>query len=207
MAREYWAAFGGGSLGAKSGLAPTFIVFINGSGSGIVSPAITEPGSKGLYKFAYDATQTISFILDGATTGLAASDRYIPGVVEAQDNFGITLVGIGATVGGIGATLFGVGTTLAGMGNTLLGIGASQLAQGVTLAGLGALIGSTASSFGSTSVDPVDLFGFLKRAQEFNEGNQTYIKSTGILDFYSRGSSTLLREKTVSDTTTQTTKT
>lgn len=193
MARDYWAAFGGGSLGAKSGLAPTFITFINGSGSGIVSPAITEPGTKGLYKFSYDATQTIAFILDGATTGLAASDRYVSGTLEPQDNFGITLAAIG--------------TTTAGMGVTLSGLGVTVSAIGTSLGSLAVLIGSTASSFGSTSVDPGDLFGMLKRLQEFQEGNNTYIKATGILDFYSRGSSTLLREKTVSDNSTQTTKT
>jgi hypothetical protein len=200
MARDYWAAFGGGSLGAKSGLAPTFITFINGSGSGIVSPAVTEPGSKGLYKFSYDATQTIAFVLDGATTGLASTDRYISGTIEAQDNIGITLVGIGASG-------FARGVTLSAIGTTLLGMGATLGSMGSTLSGLGLFIGSTSSSFGSTSSDPVDLFGYLKRAQEFWEGNQTYAKATGILDFYSRGSSTLLREKTVSDNTTQTTKT
>jgi len=185
MARDYWAAFGGGSLTTKSGLAPTFVTFINGSGSGIASPVITEPGSKGLYKFSVDVTQTIAFVLDGATTGLAASDRFVVGVLEPQDNFGITL-------SAVSVSLASMGTTLLSVGNTLIGFGLS--------------IGSTASSFGSTSVDPVDIFGFLKRAQEFQEGNETYYKATGILDFYSRGSSTLLREKTITDSSTSTNK-
>lgn len=198
--RNYWAAFGGGSLGAKSGLAPTFITFINTSGSGIVSPAITEPGSKGLYTFAYDATQTIAFVLDGATTGLAASDRYVSGVLDPYDTFGVTLNAISATQAAQSTLMANMGATLTAGGVTLAAIGSS-------LSGIGSLIGSTASSFGSTSVDPVDLFGFLMRAQEFMEGNQTYAKSTGILDFYSRGSSTLLIEKTITDDSTSTTKT
>jgi len=201
MARDYWAAFGGGSLGAKSGLAPTFITFINGGGSNIAAPSVTEPGSKGLYKFSYDATQTIAFVLDGATTGLVSSDRFVSGVIEAQDNFGITLTAIGTTTAGMGVSLTalgvtfgGFGTSLVAMGDTLAGMGVTFSGFGVSLLNLGSLIGTTASSFGSTSVEPGDLFGFLRRAQEFQEGNQTYIKATGILDFYSRGSSTLLRE-------------
>lgn len=253
---EYFARFGGASLAAQTGLAPTFVAFINGGGSNVTPPSITEPGSKGLYYFTYNATNAIAFVLDGATTNLTPNDRYIPGVLYAMDNMGAsftvmggslavmggsliamgstlsgmgsTLFGIGATVGGMGATLsgmgstlFGVGATIGGMGNTLGGVGVSLAAmgvsvtaQGTTLAAIGATVssiglglGSTASSFGSTSADPVDLFGLLKRAQEFWEGNQTYTKATGVLDFYSRGSSTLLREKTVSDDSTSTTKT
>ena len=67
-------------------------------------------------------------------------------------------------------------------------------------------IGSTASSYGSTSVDPVDLYGFLKRARELSEGNQIYTKATGILDMYVRSGVTLLIEKTITDTSTTTTK-
>lgn len=69
------------------------------------------------------------------------------------------------------------------------------------------LIGDTASSFGTSSVDPTSVFGFLKRAQEDREGNETYVKASGILDTYSRGSSVLLVQKTISDTSTETTKT
>ena len=67
-------------------------------------------------------------------------------------------------------------------------------------------IGSTASSFGSTSVNPGTLYGLGKRIQEFLEGNQTFNKTNGVWDIYSRGSSTLLVEKTLTDTSTQTTR-
>jgi hypothetical protein len=91
-------------------------------------------------------------------------------------------------------------TSLTNQGLTLVGVG-------ISLGALGNLIGSTASSFGSTSIDPTTLFGFLMRAQEMAEGNQVYTKATTLLDFYNRGSSTLLREKTITDNTTSTTKT
>ena len=68
------------------------------------------------------------------------------------------------------------------------------------------LLGTTASSFGTNLVDPVSVFGFLKRAQEVSEGNETYTKASGLLDTYSRGSSQLLIEKTISDDNTSTVK-
>jgi hypothetical protein len=61
-------------------------------------------------------------------------------------------------------------------------------------------IGNSVSSFGDSSTDPSTLFGFAKRVQEFQEGNATYNKSTLTWDVYSRGSSTLLVEKTLSNT-------
>jgi len=204
--RDYWAVFGSGAPSTKSGLAPSFITFVNGSGSGITPPSISEPGTKGLYKFAYDATQTIAFVLDGATTGLATSDRYVTGTLDPQDMFGVTLTAMSATLAAQGLLLTGLGNTTTALGNTLVALGMTNVALGLS-SPLYALIGTTASSFGATGVDPVDLFGFLKRAQEFNEGDQAYTKATGILDFYSRGSSTLLREKTIADSSTTTTKT
>lgn len=172
MARDYWFAFGGGTTTANSGLQPTFITFMNDLGSGYAAPSITEIASKGLYLCQYQATQTIVFTLDGATTGLVATDRYINGVFDPADTFAATLVPIGNS-----------------------------------LAGMALAIGTTASSYGSTSIDPVDLYGYLKRNLEFNEGDKLYTKATGLLDYYIRGggiTGTLLREKTVSDSTTQT---
>ena len=67
-------------------------------------------------------------------------------------------------------------------------------------------IGTTSDSFGSTASDPSTVLGYLKRNQEVLEGNSSYAKSTGIWSIYSRGSSTLLREKTLTNNTTQATK-
>lgn len=67
--------------------------------------------------------------------------------------------------------------------------------------------GLSTDSFGSTSVDPTTIFGYIKRLLEFLEGNATYTKSSGAWNVYSRGSSTLLRVKTLADSTTSSTKT
>lgn len=68
-------------------------------------------------------------------------------------------------------------------------------------------VGTTADSFGSTSLDPSTILGYLKRNLEFQEGDSVFTKSTAIWDIYSRGSSTLLREKDLTNTTTSATKT
>lgn len=60
-------------------------------------------------------------------------------------------------------------------------------------------IGSTASSFGTTNTDPSTVFGYLKRIQENLEGNMSFTKASGALSILSRGSSTLLATKTVTN--------
>lgn len=68
-------------------------------------------------------------------------------------------------------------------------------------------LGYNTDSFGSTSVDPSTVFGYLKRGLEINEGDATFNKSSSIWTMLSRGSSTLLRSKALSNTTTSATKT
>lgn len=72
-------------------------------------------------------------------------------------------------------------------------------------------IGTTASSFGSTATDPSTVFGFLKRMQEYNEGNAVITNASGVWDIYARGNSvgasTLLVEKTLTNNGTNVTKT
>lgn len=247
MPRDYWFAFNS-PPSSSSGLAPTFITFINSSGATIAPPSITEGLTlTGLYKASYNATQTIAFVLDGATTGLANSQRYIFGVFDPQDMFGSTLTGIGNTSIAIGTTLIGfgmtnvalgttnvaLGTTNVALGTTGLAVGVTSLsytvtdnallvnvispavaATGVTLTGvgntlstLGTYVGSTASSFGNSATQPATVFGYAKRVVEFLEGDQVYTKATGGLVFSSRGSSEILASKTVSDSTSTTTKT
>lgn len=67
-------------------------------------------------------------------------------------------------------------------------------------------VGFTTDSYGSTASDPTTALGFLKRLLENAEGDSTYLKSAGQWSIYSRGSSTLLTLKTLTDDTTQTTK-
>lgn len=67
-------------------------------------------------------------------------------------------------------------------------------------------IGTTSDSIGSTTTDPSTVLGYLRRNLEFNEGDATYTKSTGTWAISSRGSTTLLREKTLTNNTTTATK-
>jgi hypothetical protein len=62
-------------------------------------------------------------------------------------------------------------------------------------------------SIGSTASDPSTVIGYLKRALEFWEGNAQYIKSTGTWNIYSRGSTTLLRVKNLTNNTSESDKT
>ncbi len=64
------------------------------------------------------------------------------------------------------------------------------------------LIGYTGSDFGSTSIDPADLFAHAKRTQEWLEGSQSFLKSSGEWSVFSRGASTLLGHKTLTNSTT-----
>lgn len=59
--------------------------------------------------------------------------------------------------------------------------------------------GYTGSSIGSTSVLPGDLFSFIRRVNEFQEGVQTFVKNNGTWDVFSRGASTLLVQKTLTN--------
>lgn len=68
-------------------------------------------------------------------------------------------------------------------------------------------LGYVTDSIGSTNTDPGSVLGYLRRAQEFWEGNATFIKTTGIWSIFSRGSSTLLATKTLTNNTTQAGKT
>lgn len=67
-------------------------------------------------------------------------------------------------------------------------------------------VGQVDASIGSTAIDPSSVLGYVKRALEFWEGNAVFTKATGVWDIYSRGSSTLLRVKTLTNDTTDATK-
>lgn len=67
-------------------------------------------------------------------------------------------------------------------------------------------VGFSFDSFGNTASDPTTLLGYAKRNLEFEEGNATFDKTTGAWDIYSRGSSTLLREKLLANSSGDVTK-
>ena len=184
MPKTYFFKFG--AIGASySGLSPSFTVFQLETGTTAVPPGITARISgTGFYQFSFNGTSygqslAIAFTIDGSAS-IPIQDRFVQGVLDP--------------VQAIDQTILPMSVTLAALS-----------VLGSSLSDLTAVIGNTTSSFGTTATDPGTVFGMLKRNQEFQEGNATFNKDTGIWDIYSRGSSTLLREKTFtnSQTTTQ----
>lgn len=198
MAKNYLLQFGSGNPANKAGLAPTFIVFkTTPGGTDATPPGITQlPIATGLYYFTYGPTNSISFVVDGATTGLSSQERYISGLLDPIDAVDEQLTAVNATMISNFVT---IGTTLVAIGNSLSVLGGSFV-------NFGALLGTTGSTFGGISVEPTTIFGYLKRSQEFMEGNSTFTKASGFWNIYSRGSSNLLATKTLADTSTQVTK-
>lgn len=214
--KTYYVRFGNGDPRSNTGLSPTFLIF-NTYGSGVTPPGITSViGATGIYAFQYGTTTPIAFLIDGATSGLDATGRYVTGAIDPSDRadeYGTTLVAIGTSGLALGTTSVALGITGIAFGVSNLAIGISIYAQGNTLTALSitlsaisstlgllsGLIGSTTSSFGTDVADPNTLFGYLKRIQENLEGNNSYIKPSGALSIYSRGSSQLLITKTIAN--------
>ena len=177
MAKTYWFTFSTQDPRSYTGLSPTFIQFVNQIGQTLPPPGITEsPSGFGFYRANYTvgASTSVAFLLDGGAT-LASSVRYISGNIFGSENIDY------------------IGSTILAIGNTVSALAVTNVS---------ALIGSTSDSYGSTSVDPSTVFGYLKRNQEIMEGNQTFLKSSGQWEMYSRGSSTLLSVKTLTSSVT-----
>ncbi len=68
-------------------------------------------------------------------------------------------------------------------------------------------VGTLNDSIGSTLVDPTSLLGFAKRNMEFEEGNANFDKASAVWSIYSRGSSTLLATKNLTNNASAATKT
>jgi hypothetical protein len=171
-------------------------------------------------------TSTISF-----GTTLVAYGAAETSTLNSLISYGVTNVALGTTNVALGTTAVAIGTVNTSTLNSLISFGVSSLAQGVsnlaigttilagqvamgnTILGIGgslsisfAGIGSTASSFGTASADPTDLFGYMKRIQENLEGNSAFTKLTGAWNINSRGGS-LLIAKTVANSSSQVIKT
>lgn len=186
--KTYGLQFGGGDPRTYTGLSPTFLYFVNmATGATVAPPSITELfANTGVYKFQWGTTTPIAFLADAATTSPGTSGRYVVGQLDPNDRSDE------------------YGTTLVAIGTTLVALSTSILAGQSFYVGA---IGTTASSFGNSSTDPVDLFGYLKRIQENLEGNNTYSKVTGAFTILSRGSSYTLASKTVANSVSLVTKT
>lgn len=197
--KDYFVRFSSGNPQTSTGLAPTFLAFFKtADGTSITKPGFTEILSgSGLYRFQATPSFQIAFIADGATTGLPNDVRFVAGQIGPNDDLSDDLAALSSTFTAFGSTFGGFNSTFVAFSSTFNALNSSLIAG----------IGSTTSSFGTDSVDPSTLFGYLKRAQEVLEGNQIFNKSTGIWDIYSRGSSQLLREKTLAVSASTVTKT
>lgn len=218
--KTYYVRFGSGDPRSNSGLSPTFLSF-NNYGVAVTPPGITSViGATGFYAFQYGTTTPIVFLIDGATSGLDNSVRFVTGAidpVDRADEYGTTLVAIGSSNIALGTTNVALGSSNIALGTTGVAIGTSLIAIGNTLiaSGSGAglslstqilqILGTTASSVGTNIADPVDVLGYLKRMQEFNEGNQIFTKTSGAYAISTRGNS-LLASKTISNSSTTVTK-
>lgn len=184
----------------------------------LVDAATTTPGANGRY---------VSGQLDPSDRG----DEYAATMIAigtSQISQGVSILAFGSSLTAFGVTSLAYSssqialgtstlTQLINTGATLWVIGTSIYGQGVSMNALGvtilssvnnniAGIGSTASSFGTASTDPVDLFGYLKRIQENLEGNNTYNKVSGAFTMLSRGSSYTLANKTITNSVSLVTK-
>lgn len=170
-----------------------------------------------------DPVQQVDNQLSILSVSLLAAHSTLAALGTTSVALGTTSVALGNTNAALGTTSVALGTTaLAGitlnfqLGTSLAAASTSLTAQAVTIlsyvsiAGAGnatiiGLIGTASSAIGSTSIDPTDLFGYLKRAQEFREGNQTFSKTAGTWSISSRGN-TLLATKTLTNSSTTVTK-
>lgn len=241
--KSYTVVFGQGNPQGNTGLAPTFLSFVNlATGTTNAPPSITETitGKTGIYTFSYGVTQPISFLIDAATTSPGPTARYVVGQIDPSDRsdeYGNTLTAIGFSGLVYGSSLTALGNAIAAQGVTLTaigfsglvygssnialgttsvaylaginlgGLGASLSAIGTTLANIGLFLGDTTASIGNTAVNPVNVFGFLMRAQQIMEGAQIYTKASGLLAFFNTSQTTMLVQKTIVDTSSQTSKT
>lgn len=192
--KTYFFTFGSGNPSTLTGLSPTFTVFRTTAGV-TTPPSISELSTTGIYTFGYDlsgVTVPIAFVIDGATTGLQTNTRY---VVNALDPLQVIDQRLGLASDAIGSTtMFGFIKNVNTSSSAVI-----------------SAVGSLSDSFGSTLTDPTSVFGYLKRAQEFMEGDSVITKTSGQWQIWSRGntyvlgattyagSSTMLTLKTVSD--------
>lgn len=187
-AKVYYLKFGSGDPRTNTGLAPTFLQFYDSTGQTYAAPSIAEikfggVTASGIYGFSYligISTQNPLYFLAYSATTLANTND--------------------AYISGVLDPVLAVDQQLTGIGNTQISIGNTTLAW----------LGTTASSYGSTSADPSTIFGYVRRLQEFLEGDQILNQSSGQWLIYNRaalGTTTLLRTKTVGVTGSLTTRT
>lgn len=144
------------------------------------------------------AIGTTNFALGTSNIALGTSSVALGTTILA----GQVVLGSSLVVMGNSLAVLAVGTTLNAIGTTLLGIGSSLAGFGQTFTVVVSGIGSTASSFGTSSADPTDLFGYMKRILENLEGDSQYVKSSGLWTILDRTGGTTFIQKTITNNAT-----
>lgn len=116
---------------------------------------------------------------------------------------GVTSVALGTSSVALGTSIYALeqtlGTTVVAIGNTSIALGNTNLAIAGIGGTLSVTIGSTSSLIGDSSTDPTTLFGYLKRLGELYQGQQQYVKSTGVLTMLDRTGATTLATRTIAN--------
>lgn len=125
-------------------------------------------------------------------------------LITSDINLGTSILAQGLTTLGYGVSTYAVATTiLAGLSNIVVSVSlSSSVIDEINLK-----LGATTSAFGDSALDPGSVFGYLKRLQEFNEGDAIFSKSTGVWTITDRTGATTIATKTLSNNNTQVTKT
>lgn len=232
MSNYYGLVFSNSDPSQYPSLAPTFLTFRNAlTGVTLSPPSIAQIDVTGVYGFTYAVTDPVYFRVDGITI-TSATDRYVQGILDPSDNIddqltnaSVTLqalgnsnVALGNTNVAIGLTNVALGTTNNALNNTILAHGFTNVAYNTSIAAelstlsaqsstLSANIGDTTSLFGDSSTDPSTVFGYLKRMQEFKEGDQSFDKTTGVWTIQDRTGATTIATRTLDNTSTAVTRT
>lgn len=183
----------------------------------LADAATTSPGADARYvSGALDPVDRVDEV--GTTLVAIGTTNFALGTTAIA--LGTSMVALGTSAVALGTSNYAYGTSITDylstyLGATVVGVGNTNIALGTTilsyLAGTSSPlllgIGSTASAVGSTTTDPVDLYGYMKRVLENLEGNETFVKATGVMSIYGRGSSVLFATKTIANSITMVTKT
>jgi hypothetical protein len=205
MSKYYGIAFSNSDPGLYPSLSPTFLTFKNAlSGADVTPPTISQLSTSGIYGFTFSATFPAYFRVDGVTIASLA-DRYVIGMIDPVSDVDSQLTNTGVSILAIGSSNIALGTTAVAIGESLTAQGISIYAIATTLGTLSTLLGDTTSTFGTVSVDPTTIFGYLKRMQEYSEGSQVFNKTSGAWAISSRGGS-LIVSKTLGNTSSQVTR-
>lgn len=230
MSKYYGLAFSSSDPSQYPSLAPTFLTFRNAlTGATLSPPSLAQIDVTGIYGFTFSAAFPVYFRVDGITIS-AQADRYVFGIIDPVMDVDSQLTAASATLQALGNTSVALGTTNVAIGLSNYAFGQTNVALGTSNVALGtsnfalntsiyaqglshfsgdssliALIGNPSSTFGTDSVDPATVFGYLKRVQEYNEGSQTFNKVSGSWAISSRGGS-LIATKTIGNTSSEVTR-